>query len=29
MELGFAHNEARVYLALVKLGSASPSDITK
>lgn len=29
MELGFALNEAKVYLALIKLGSGAVSDITK
>lgn len=29
IELGFALNEAKVYLALVKLGSATTSDITR
>jgi len=29
MELGFSTNEAKVYLALVKLGSGTTSDITK
>jgi HTH-type transcriptional regulator, sugar sensing transcriptional regulator len=29
MELGFSMNEAKVYLALVKLGSGTTSDITK
>ncbi|MBI5073461.1 helix-turn-helix domain-containing protein, partial [Candidatus Woesearchaeota archaeon] len=29
MELGFSLNEAKVYIALVKLGSGTTSDITK
>ncbi len=29
MELGFSTNEAKVYLALIKLGSGTTSDITK